>query len=241
MVDATTYANTVDLIIANLEGGYFHPQMLKDGRVTDQRYAASGETMFGIDRANGPSGSPGWNDFWALIDNANAKDNWSWNYMGGALAGQLQDLAGQIMLPVYQDLSNKYLSPAAQALVESDARLLFNFVYGAWNGSFWFQGFANKINDAVSQGVTDTSQLTDIAVRARTDSGNSLISQGGAKIASLVTKIPASVSAPVQAAQAAVIAVKENPMLAVFGGLLLMMGGLLFAYYTVNEKEELQT
>ena len=96
MLDQQTYTDTVALIINNLEGGYYHPNMLQDGRVTDQRYASSGETMFGIDRKNAPpvvQATPEWAQFWGLIDGADAKDNWTWNYMGGDLAPQLEQLA----------------------------------------------------------------------------------------------------------------------------------------------------
>ena len=41
------------MIIDKLEGGYYHPDMLEDGRIKDSRYSASGETMMGIDRKAG--------------------------------------------------------------------------------------------------------------------------------------------------------------------------------------------
>jgi hypothetical protein len=43
----------MNIIIEKLEGGYYHPDMLTDGRIKDGRYGGSGETMFGIDRKTG--------------------------------------------------------------------------------------------------------------------------------------------------------------------------------------------
>lgn len=190
-MDNNTFSNTVGLIIDNLEGGYYHPLMLKDGRVKDQRYSKSGETMFGIDRKAGGAinDTSAGKQFWNLIDRADAKNKWKWNYKGGELGGQLKELAAQVMLPQYESLSKKYLSPQAKSLVESDSRLLFNFVYASWNGPGWFKSFATKINDAVQKGITNQDQLTEIAVAARTQSQNSLISQGGNKIAELMERL----------------------------------------------------
>ena len=190
-MDSNTFSNTVGLIIDNLECGYYHPLMLKDGRVKDQRYSKSGETMFGIDRKAGGTinDSAAGKQFWSLIDRANAKNKWKWNYKGGELGSQLKDLAAQIMLPQYESMSKKYLSPKAKSLVESDNRLLFNFVYASWNGSGWFKSFATKINEAIQKGITNPNQLTEIAVAARTQSQNSLIAQGGNKIAELMERL----------------------------------------------------
>ena len=59
---------------------------------------------------------------------------------------------------------------------------MFHFVYATWNGPGWFRKFATKINDAVKKGITDPNKLTEIAIRSRIDSGNSIIAQGGKKI-----------------------------------------------------------
>ena len=188
MIDEKTYSDNVSLVIDNLEGGYYHPNMLKDGRVKDSRYGTSGETMFGIDRRQGGSinDTVAGKQFWALIDNAGAKDKWKWNYMGGDLAQQLKDLAAKMMKPQYDSLANTHLTPQAKALVNSDPRLLFNFIYATWNGSGWFQKFAKKINEAVDKGVTKISDLESIAMKSRKESGNSIIAMGGQKISRLL-------------------------------------------------------
>ncbi len=194
MVSQQNFIKTTNVVIDYLEGGYYHPNMLKDGRVTDSRYSASGETMFGLDRKAGAGLSiyPQWGEFWGIIDNANAANTWSWNYMGGAYKDQLKSLAGQIMYYEYSRLYYKYLSPESQSIVDSDPRLTFNFAYAAWNGEGWFNRFADVLNSAVADGATDKDTLVDLVVNARANSSNSLIAQGGAKIAQFINSLNSS-------------------------------------------------
>lgn len=185
-----TFRDFTEFTINNMEGGYYHPNMLLDGRVTDQRYATSGETMFGIDRRNGGNinTSESGIKFWTLIDNANAKDEWRWNYYGGNLKEQLIDLVAEIMQPLYMYFANKYLTTESINIMNKDNRLVFHFVYATWNGAWWFRYFAGIFNKAVASGIKDTNQLTDIVVNSRINNvdmygkNNSLIAQGGRKI-----------------------------------------------------------
>ena len=198
------YAGVVATIIDRLEGGYYHPNMLADGRVKDKTYSQSGETMFGIDRRQGGSinTSSAGQKFWGLIDNANAANTWNWLYMGGELKTQLESLAAEMMYPLYSSMEKKYLSPKAIAIVDSDPRLQFNFIYATWNGEGWFRYFAKKLNAAIDSGVTNPDELVKIAVQARTDKDSmraygwhedaiSLISRGGEKIASFINSLGA--------------------------------------------------
>jgi hypothetical protein len=93
------------------------------------------------------------------------------------------------MYQEYMNLYNRYLSPESQKLVDSDARLTFNFAYAAWNGSGWFQRFANALNKAVADGERNKDKLVALVVAQRTNSSNSLISQGGRKIAGFINNI----------------------------------------------------
>lgn len=191
MIAKDNFINLTDLVIKNFEGGYYHPDMLKKGIIKDQRYASSGETMFGIDRKHGAGAlakSDAWKEFWSIIDKANARTTWKWNYTGGALGPVLRKLTGAMMYPHFMRLFTKYLSPAAQAVVANDERLIVHFSYASWNGEGWFQRFAKPLNDAVAKGITDKDQLFNIALQARTKSTNSLIRQHGAKMASLIKK-----------------------------------------------------
>jgi len=184
------FTDITNKIIDNLEGGYYHPLMLADGRVNDKRYASSGETMFGIDRLTGGNinyTTAGIN-FWNIIDSLNARYTWKWNYKGGNLEKELKNLTAQMIQPVYNTLSNFYLSPKAKKIVESDARLLFHFIYACWNGAGWFKKFADIINLAVQNGITNNDKLWNVAINSRLQSSNSLINQGGEKIDKLFAR-----------------------------------------------------
>jgi len=187
-IERTKYQKITNFIIDNLEGGYYHPDMLKDGRIKDQRYSSSGETMFGIDRLAGGSlnTTPAGQRFWSIIDNANARRNWKWNYKGGNLENKLKEAAADVMYGQYDKLASRYLTPESRKLVEADDRLLFNFIYATWNGSGWFKRFAQHFNDVVASGVRDKDALVNAVVSRRTESTNSLIAQGGRKIAAII-------------------------------------------------------
>lgn len=191
MVDKDRYQKIVNFIIDNFEGGYYHPDMLKDGRVKDQRYSSSGETMFGIDRLRGGTlnTTPEGVRFWSIIDNSGARKNWHWNYKGGSLNQTLKNGAADVMYNQYEKLASRYLSPEAKKIVESDNRLLFHFIYATWNGSGWFQRYAKEFNDYVSDGIKDKDKLFQKTVESRLSSGNSLIRQVGEKISNVIHKI----------------------------------------------------
>lgn len=197
-MDQKQFNVIVTKVIDSLEGGYYHPDMLTDGRIKDSRYASSGETMFGIDRKAGGSinTTPAGVKFWNLIDNAKARTKWQYNYRGGPLESQLKPLVGDMIYPEYTRLSTKYLSPEAKKIVDSSDALTFHFAYATWNGAGWFQKFANDINKAVASGVKDPVKLTQVAVDSRTKEGlkpgsppNSLIAQGGAKISGILDEM----------------------------------------------------
>jgi hypothetical protein len=187
-LDVKDFDGIVAKVIDNLEGGYYHPDMLKDGRVKDDRYGNSGETMMGIDRKAGGAINTTAEGikFWNLIDSVNARSEWKWGYRGGQLETQLRELAGKMIKRYYDTYATKYLSGPALAIVNENPKLLFNFVYSVWNGPGWFDKFAETVNDAVRRGVTDPEELAKLAINRRANSGNSLISQGGKKIAKLL-------------------------------------------------------
>lgn len=193
-VAASDFNRIIDIVVDNLEGGYYHPDMLKDGRVKDSRYGASGETMFGMDRkAGNTERTQAGREFWALIDAENAREKWPWNYMGGSLAPQLKAKVAEIMKPNFEDYLGRYMTEDARKIVMSDVGLTFNFAYAVWNGPGWFQRFARVINEKVANGVTDPKELLKIAVDTRKNwssssaSANSLIAQGGRKIEKIVS------------------------------------------------------
>jgi hypothetical protein len=148
----------------------------------------SGETMFGMDRKYGKdfAKSAAGVEFWGIIDDADAKNKWKWNYKGGNLEPRLKELVSKMIKPVFDSLSNRYLSKEAQQIVKNNPKLTFNFAYATWNGPGWFQKFAKKVNDAVKDGVTDPEELAKVAIDARLNSGNSIIAQGGKKVSKVM-------------------------------------------------------
>jgi hypothetical protein len=174
--------------------------------------------MFGIDRKAGGSinDTTAGKEFWGIIDKAKNKQIWKWNYKGGTLAPQLKDLVVEIMYPVYERNAKNYLTPQSKAIVDSDSRLLFHFIYGSWNGTGWFKKFATDMNKAVASGITDTDELSQVAIDSRTKEGlkvgsapNSLVAQGGKKIATLFGSLKDAV---VIGAKTTEETVKKNPL-----------------------------
>jgi hypothetical protein len=171
--------------------------MLADGRIKDSRYGASGETMMGMDRKTGgwETQGPDAREFWRLIDEAGARTNWKYGYMGGPLESKLRELVPKMMKPLFQRYMGSYMSEPARAIVMSDPGLTFNFVYAVWNGPGWFQRFARVMNEKVASGITDPKELLNIAVETRKNwsssnkASNSLIAQGGRKIEKIVSSM----------------------------------------------------
>lgn len=207
MPDKIKFQKITSQVIDQLEGGYYHPNMLIDGRVKDNRYSGSGETMFGIDRLKGGAinTTTSGKAFWNLIDKANASVNWKWNYFGGSLKPELQRLASNMILVLYNTYIKLYLkSPSLIKIIENDDRLLFNFIYATWNGAGWFRKFATDVFDAYKKGITNPNDLYKIAIKSRTTEGlkkgsapNSLIAQGGNKIAKIFADYKTTVMPPI--------------------------------------------
>lgn len=168
-MDWKQFAN---LIIDNIEGGYYHPDMktkLKNG----DAMGISGETLFGMDRLNGGElmKTADGVKFWSLADSIfqNHHGDTAWyNYKPGGAAGQeLRRLAGRMMLTQYEKYTAKYLSAAARSAVNKSPKLQLHFYYACWNGPKAFEYYAGKINSAVSAGTTSEAALLDVAYTSR--------------------------------------------------------------------------
>jgi hypothetical protein len=190
-INKNKFKEVTKLVIDNLEGGYFNPLW---HNVKDTRYNTSGETMFGIDRKNGGylNTTPSGLKFWALIDKNKNQKVWKWNFRGGNLEKELIDLTSEIIYPEFLKLENLYLKPKAIELVNNNDKLLFNFIYATWNGSGWFKKFATDFNEAIAKGETNAEKLIQVVLNSRLNEGlkknskpNSLIAQGGKKIANI--------------------------------------------------------
>jgi hypothetical protein len=192
-VSSTDFEKVTNQIIDQLEGGYYHPDMLKDGRVKDSRYGGSGETMFGIDRKTGGSEntSAAGVEFWKLIDAENARKNWKHEYMlkdNPNLNKKLRKLVSQIMEPHFLSYQKRYLSPASIKVINSNPKLYYNWAYATWNGPGWFQRMAKDFNKKVEQGLSE-KELVKSVLDWRKNSGNSLIAQGGRKMDTILSKM----------------------------------------------------
>ena len=209
------FRKVTEVVILKLEGGYFHPDMRTKSPKKFGPYHRSGETMFGLDRHAGHDLyyktkrksddvinnlsfiysdtykyiSKESEEFWTTIDKANARKNWDWLYKGGSKETRLRQLAATIMYPQYLRHSKNYLSEKSRQIVASDPRLAFHFSYACWNGSGWFQKFANKFNEAVKSGTTSPNALLEVALNSRINSGVKLISGGGEKIKKFIYNV----------------------------------------------------
>ena len=164
-----------DLIIDNIEGGYYSPV-----RHYNSAMGQSGETMFGMDRRWGGAvvndSKPG-KEFWSIIDKESA--TWPYNYKGGSNAKKLRNLACEIMWISYDKYFHQYLSKKAQRIVSRSPRLEAHFFYACWNGVVRFQQFADAINKAVDSGVTSLSKLEEVALNSRLTHSVALLRRGG--------------------------------------------------------------
>lgn len=193
MINEQDFLPIVTKVIDNLEGGYFHPEMFKDGRPKfNALLATSGETMYGLDRLNGASalsGNESWGHFWAILDALDAKHKWKYNYMAHEYP-ELKTLTGQIMYEWFGKLYKKYITPETDTVINNDPGLIFHLAYGCWNGAGWFKRFSQLLNSSVEVGVIDIPSLRKAAIASRTQSANKLIRQTGLKIEKIINGMP---------------------------------------------------
>ena len=228
-LDKDKFKKATLLVIDKLEGGYWNPKW----HGVPKGFENSGETMFGIDRVAGGSlntGTPG-KKFWAKIDAVKTPGVWKHGYLGGNLAPELKDLVVEIMQPAYEGYAKRYLKPNTKEIVDNDSRLLFHFIYGAWNGPGWFRKFADDMNKAVDSGITDSDKLTEVAIKSRTTEGlktgskpNSLIAQGGKKIAGFINTLK---DVTVKGAEETKKKIEENKIPTIIISFALIVSGFL--------------
>jgi len=192
-MSSSDFDEMVKKVIDNLEGGYYHPDMLKDGRVKDGRYGKSGETMFGIDRKHGSyleKTSEG-SEFWKVIDDNKADFDdssgkvvtWGHGYDGGELKSRLLGLVAKMMQRAFEKNMDNNFDDETKKIILSDKGLKFNFYYATWNGSGYFRDFASKIKSAIKRGVTSPMELRKVAIDERRQSK---VGRSSGKMASLL-------------------------------------------------------
>lgn len=178
--EITNYTTIVDVIIDKIEWWYYHPDMNLSWM------GVSWETMMGIDRKHwwNLNTSDVWVEFWKIIDEDRKihPTLWTHNYRWGNLEPKLRELVWKIIQPHYEKLSETYLSKKSLDIIKTDWRLLFNFIYWAWNWAWRFQKMADVINSKVDLWITNTDDLLADVIAFRTQNDNTLIAQWGEKI-----------------------------------------------------------
>jgi hypothetical protein len=160
-----SFVDVFKLVVNNLEGLYFHPLMLNDGRVEEKyrtTYQSSGETLFGLDRKQG-SQDENAKKFWAKVDSfkPNGKPKWRYNTLGNLNQTQINELytlGYKVIQPSYNTALNK-IPAGLKTIIESDGRLLFSFIYGVWNGSGWYAGYLKLLTEAYNKGIINPDDL----------------------------------------------------------------------------------
>jgi len=189
--DSFDLVELCDNIINNLEGGYANEAHFKknidkvEDPDTKKALLNSGETMFGIDRKNGPTMT----EFWKIVDENSGwakesigKEKWTHGYMGGSVENELRDKVYKWVIPTFEDFKNDMLDSETKKLVEEDKRISTHLLYGVWNGVVFFENFANDLNDAVSNGVTDRDELWEVAINSRRNNNNGLIRKKASEV-----------------------------------------------------------
>lgn len=173
MVNEKQFISLTSVVIDNFEGGYYHPDMLKQFNSRSQSLLKySGETFFGIDYLNGKQLSvyPEWEQMWRIIHN-DRHDNpfkWSYNYRGGKLELQLKELVASMMFKWFNYLAKKYILAGSMDAIANDERLIIHFSYASWNGEGWFQRFSIALNKAIIKYSGDKEKIFSEAIKART-------------------------------------------------------------------------
>lgn len=158
-------------VIDKLEGGYWNPKC-------DHPRSGMGkstETLFGLDRYNGNiESTPEGQEFFSLIDKEKKElgktgfcKKWKWLFRGGEKESKLKNLAAKIMKKRFDsNLKNFVEDEETKTRILSDPRLLMHMSYATWNGSGFFQKFANSLEDGVKRGLSD-DELVDLAIKDR--------------------------------------------------------------------------
>lgn len=196
-----TRENIVNLIIDNIEGGYYHPDM-KDYLRNGDRLGISGETMFGIDRVNGAplfaTGTPCAIQFWQIVDDNFGSHHADTSYYGDKADGtmktpasvgeRLRPLAAAMISDAF-DRNSQFLSEGALQMVLNNPRLLLQFLYATYNGSGNFKTFANVMNAAYANGERSATAFWNLIQEKRRSKGG-LFAEGADKLDAIAATLP---------------------------------------------------
>jgi hypothetical protein len=188
------FVELTGVVIDNFEGGYYHPDMKKNFKPSDQKkFGDSGETMYGLDRKHGAALAKydEWNVFWETVDLLKAKypNEWKYNAKNMEGAASLKTYAAKIMFKWFSYLAGKYILISSMDEIANDDRLVIHFSYASWNGEGWFERYAKALNAAIKLYEGNKEAIFTTAIKARTESSNKVIAQQGANMMSLFKKL----------------------------------------------------
>lgn len=193
-IDKDKFIELTGIVIDNFEGGYYHPDMKKNFKPSDQaKFGDSGETMYGLDRKHGAAlvKYPEWVQFWGLVDDGKNNRPQEWKYGATKVTGasQLKIIAAAVMFKWFSYLSGKYILISSMDEIANDDRLIIHFSYASWNGEGWFERYAKALNAAIKLYEGNKEAIFTTAIKARTESSNKVIAQQGANMMSLFKKL----------------------------------------------------
>lgn len=190
MISEKDFLKITKLIIQNIEGGYFSWDYHKNVKNVE-RMGKSGETMFGIDRANGgsiPENQQEYNEFWAIIDKNKNPKEWVYNYRGGKLEKQLTELAAKIQYKEFLHCVKYKIEEkgyeTVKKIVNRDKKVALHFVYASWNGIGYFGQFADQLNNYLNEKHT-SKEIWQFCLDCRRKIGG-LIAIGADKLEGIV-------------------------------------------------------
>lgn len=196
------FLHIADLIINNIEGGYYHPNYKVLKPDTFEKMGISGETMYGLDRKNGAGSavttSAAGQKFWQIIDKefaAAKNDTKYWNdkadgtkYIAASVGRQLRPLADEVTLLNYDRYANLYLDATSRKRIENSPKLQLQFAYLTWNGPGHFQKCATRVKNCIAAGKTDDEIYNNLQ-QYRRGLSNSLFAKGADKLDALLGQL----------------------------------------------------
>lgn len=161
------FERVTQIVIDNLEGGYYHPNMQQADPKKFAIMGKSGETMYGIDRVAGGkiNDTTAGKIFWSIIDGQQASTKWKYGYKAeGEVAAILKQCAAKIIYDVYVKLCKQF--GVDRTITDNDDCLLVHWCYACWNGSGHFQAWAKQFNAEVARQKKSGAKLDYDLLRA---------------------------------------------------------------------------
>lgn len=197
LLNRQEFADITRLVIQQLEGGYFHPKMLKDGRLSDPKglysgidkdgnkvpgITPSGETIGGIDRVRGleyrTNAVNSWDELFGILDTINAADKWKHNSFGpktdkdyAKRKARIEELVGYIIYAQFNKFASLYLDDKSYEIIKQSPELIAHFSYATWNGQGWFRKYSERLIGWINEGYTDPSVLAEKSINLRINEG----------------------------------------------------------------------